>query len=1266
MTKIRVHELAREVGRENKDIIDYLTGKGYDARTAVSAVPDNEVENIRIKFGAAVKQDAQEKKAAAPAENAEKKESDPKREKQASNKQEGKKHGLIYSVFRSQNASGQLQKRPKNSPVQENPKRPGIFSSDRQRTVSDDQEIKPLVPEENPKEVKAAEAFKKENAGSAAEAVRGEVRPTAAVNPPEAKPAAEKHEEAKPEKLKPAETENESKGTAEVRHPKAGQDEAPVSKEQSEDKKAAESKVPVRAAEQKSAEEKTVSEKSDEVKKAASEAAGKPSASKLTSSVSEEASEKSLQQNAVHEKAVPETAPVTEHTAAVRDHIQSQTQNQSQTQDQSQMQNQSQTQGQSQMQNQSQTQGQSHNPVQNQNQNPSQNQTPVQGQNQTPVQSQNQTPVQSQNQTPVQGQTSVQNQRPNQSQGQNQTQGQNRPSYSQGQNRSSYGQNQNRPSYGQGQNRPSYGQGQNQNRPSYGQGQNRPSYGQGQSRPSYGQGQGQGRPSYGQGQGQSRPSYGQGQSRPSYGQGQGQGRPSYGQGQNRPSYGQGQSRPSYGQGQGRPSYGQGQGRPSYGQGQGRPSYGQGQSHPSYGQGQSRPSYGQGQSRPPYGQGGRPQGAARPQETDGALAHKTTRDFRKEGKEYEKTREERRELGRHSQFGNRPNQSQKQFSRIPKALQNSQPKNEPAVKKEVVTEIKIPERMTIRELAEKMKIQPSAVVKNLFLKGEMVTVNHEVTFDKAQEIAMDYDIIAEQEEKEDVIGELLAEDKEDEKDLVQRPPVVCVMGHVDHGKTSLLDAIRNTHVTDREAGGITQHIGAYMVSIKGQKITFLDTPGHEAFTAMRMRGANSTDIAVLVVAADDGVMPQTVEAINHAKAAKVDIIVAVNKIDKPNANIERVKQELSEYGLVPEDWGGQTIFCPVSARTHEGLDNLLEMILLTSEVDELKANPNRKARGLVLEAKLDRGKGPVATILIQKGTLHQGDFIACGAANGKVRAMTDEKGKRLHKATPSMPVEIIGLNAVPDAGEVLVALDSDKEAKDFAATFVSEGKKNLIEETKTQMSLDDLFEQIKEGTLKELPIVVKADVQGSVEAVTQSLLKLSNEEVVVKVIHGGVGAINESDVSLAAASNAIIIGFNVRPDATAKAMADTQKVDIHLYNVIYEAIGDVEKALKGMRAAVYEEKVQGHAEIRQMFKASGVGNIAGAYVKDGIFQRSSKVRVFRGEEKIYEGTLASLKRFKDDVKEVKEGFECGFVFNDWGDFAVEDTVEAYTMVEVPRE
>ena len=641
-----------------------------------------------------------------------------------------------------------------------------------------------------------------------------------------------------------------------------------------------------------------------------------------------------------------------------------------------------------------------------------------------------------------------------------------------------------------------------------------------------------------------------------------------------------------------------------------------------------------------------------------------KDSRKTNRENKKKDNRRDEYQNQSR---RPNQGgRRQAQRIPKALQLQKPSSHPKEeKKEEVKEITLPEKMTIRELAEKMKMQPSVIVKKLFMEGIMVTVNHEIDFEKAQEIALDYDIIAEPEEKVDVIGELLKDEEDDESTLVPRPPVVCVMGHVDHGKTSLLDCIRKTHVTDKEAGGITQHIGAYMVDINGQKITFLDTPGHEAFTAMRMRGANATDIAVLVVAADDGVMPQTIEAINHAKAAGVEIIVAINKIDKPSANVERVKQELSEYELIPEDWGGSTIFVPVSAHTGEGIDTLLEMILLTAEVAELKANPDRRARGLVIEAKLDKGKGSVATILVQKGTLHVGDFIAAGACSGKVRAMIDDKGRKVKEAGPSTPVEILGLNDVPNAGEILVVTENDKEAKHFAATFVSENKNRLLEETKSKMSLDDLFSQIQAGNLKELPIIVKADVQGSVEAVKQSLVKLSNDEVVVKVIHGGVGAINESDVSLASASNAIIIGFNVRPDATAKSIAEQEGVDLRLYRVIYQAIEDVEAAMKGMLDPVYEEKVIGHAEIRQIFKASGVGNIAGSYVTDGIFQRNCKVRISREGEQIYEGELASLKRFKDDVKEVKAGYECGLVFEGFNDIKEEDQVEAYIMVEVPR-
>ena len=598
-------------------------------------------------------------------------------------------------------------------------------------------------------------------------------------------------------------------------------------------------------------------------------------------------------------------------------------------------------------------------------------------------------------------------------------------------------------------------------------------------------------------------------------------------------------------------------------------------------------------------------------------------------------------------------------------QLQKPEKKEQKQEEQIKSITIPEVLTIQELADKMKIVPSVIVKKLFMQGKIVTVNQEIDYETAEEIALEFDVLCEKEEVVDVIEELLKEDEEDESKMKKRPPVVCVMGHVDHGKTSLLDAIRQTNVIDREAGGITQHIGASVVEVNGEKITFLDTPGHEAFTAMRMRGASSTDIAILVVAADDGVMPQTVEAINHAKAAGVEIIVAVNKIDKPSANVDRVKQELTEYELIAEDWGGSTIFVPVSAKTGEGLDELMEMILLTAEVMELKANPNRRARGLVLEAQLDKGRGPVATVLVQKGTLRVGDAIAAGSAHGKVRAMMDDKGRRVKEAGPSVPVEILGLDDVPNAGEVVVCCKNEKEARSFAETFIAQNKVKLLEDTKSKLSLDDLFTQIQEGNLKELDLIVKADVQGSVEAVKQSLLKLSNDEVIVKVIHGGVGAINESDVSLASASNAIIIGFNVRPDATAKETAEREGVDVRLYRVIYNAIEDVEAAMKGMLDPVFEEKVLGHAEVRQTFKASGVGTIAGSYVLDGLFERDCSVRLTRDGIVIFEGPLASLKRFKDDVKEVKAGYECGFVFANFNDIKEGDLVEAFKMVEVPR-
>ena len=810
-------------------------------------------------------------------------------------------------------------------------------------------------------------------------------------------------------------------------------------------------------------------------------------------------------------------------------------------------------------------------------------------------------------------------------------------------------------------------------------------------RPQNSQGGGRGR------NGQGRPQGSRNGQRPQ-GNGNGQGR-SQGNGnrQERPQNGNSQGRPQ-GNGQGRPQNGNRQERPQgNGNGQGRPQNGNRQDRP---QGENRDNR---QRRNPNGpRNGQDQRQGRPGDgrRDGGFQNRgdrrDNRDNRdnRDGREMRDggRRDDRRKsspsipapaIAEQKPSRNKPkdahkkkeyNRNEENEDRLQKGKKgknnNAQPKMvKPQPKKEVVEEqikqITIPEVLTIQELADAMKIQPSVIVKKLFMQGKIVTVNQEIDYETAEEIALEFDVLCEKEEVVDVIEELLKEDEEDEKKMKKRPPVVCVMGHVDHGKTSLLDKIRDTHVIAGEAGGITQHIGASVVEINGEKITFLDTPGHEAFTAMRMRGANSTDIAILVVAADDGVMPQTVEAINHAKAAGIEIVVAINKIDKPSANIDRVKQELTEYELIPEDWGGSTICVPVSAHTGEGIKELLEMVLLTAEVMELKANPNRRARGLVIEAELDKGKGPVATVLVQKGTLRVGDPIAAGSAFGKVRAMMDDKGRRVKEAGPSTPVEILGLNDVPNAGEVIVGCGNEKEARNFAETFISQSKVKLLEETKSKLSLDDLFTQIQEGNLKELGIVVKADVQGSVEAIKQSLLKLSNDEVVVKIIHGGVGAINESDVSLASASNAIIIGFNVRPDATAKETADREGVDIRLYRVIYNAIEDVEAAMKGMLDPVFEEKVLGHAEVRQTFKASGVGTIAGSYVLDGVFERDCSVRLTRDGIVIFEGPLASLKRFKDDVKEVKAGYECGFVFANFNDIKEGDLVEAFKMVEIPR-
>ena len=791
--------------------------------------------------------------------------------------------------------------------------------------------------------------------------------------------------------------------------------------------------------------------------------------------------------------------------------------------------------------------------------------------------------------------------------------------------------------------------------------------------PKDGQGDGQRRERYqrdGQGDGQRRERYqrdsqGDGQRRERYqryGQGDGQRRERY----QRDSQGDSQRRERYqrdgqGDGQRRERYQRdGQGRERYQKDGQRDGQGDGQRRERYQGDSQKGSRGERGDRNDRTQRGQGRQNDRRNDRDSMSAPLVEQQKTQRNKSKDKEKDYKKKELRDEEFENKGKKGKK----TKPVAEVKKPQQKQAVVEEI-KQIILPEVLTIKELADKMKVVPSVIVKKLFMQGKIVNVNQEIDYDTAEEIAMEFDVLCEKEEVVDVIEELLKEEEEAEETMEKRPPVVCVMGHVDHGKTSLLDAIRHSNVIDREAGGITQHIGAYVVEANGEKISFLDTPGHEAFTAMRMRGANATDIAILVVAADDGVMPQTVEAINHAKAAGIEIIVAVNKIDKPSANVERVKQEMTEYGLIAEDWGGSTIFVPVSAHTKEGIPELLEMILLTAEMLELKANANRAARGLVIEAKLDKGKGSVATVLVQKGTLHVGDAIAVGSAHGKVRAMMDDKGRRLKEAGPSQPVEILGLNDVPNAGEVFVGCATEKEARNFAETFIAQNKVKLLEETKSKMSLDDLFSQIQEGNLKELNIVVKADVQGSVEALKQSLLKLSNDEVVIKIIHGGVGAINESDVSLASASNAIIIGFNVRPDVTAKEIAEREGVDLRLYRVIYNAIEDVEAAMKGMLDPVFEEKILGHAEVRQTFKASGVGTIAGSYVLDGIFERHCSVRLTRDGVVIFEGPLASLKRFKDDVKEVRAGYECGFVFENCNDIKEGDLVEAFKMVEVER-
>ncbi|AZV56311.1 translation initiation factor IF-2 [Clostridium sp. AWRP] len=585
------------------------------------------------------------------------------------------------------------------------------------------------------------------------------------------------------------------------------------------------------------------------------------------------------------------------------------------------------------------------------------------------------------------------------------------------------------------------------------------------------------------------------------------------------------------------------------------------------------------------------------------------------------------------------------------------------------EIEMEDTITVKEFSEKIGKPSTEVIKQLIFMGVMAAINQEIDFSTAEKLGEKFDVTVLRKEedinKEAVEQEAEQEDAEDDDpNSEKRPPVITVMGHVDHGKTSLLDAIRKSKVTETEAGGITQHIGAYTVNINGEKITFLDTPGHEAFTAMRARGAQITDIVILVVAADDGIMPQTAEAINHCKAANVPIVVAINKIDRPGANVDKVKQELSDYGLVPEDWGGDTICVPVSAHTKEGIDSLLEMVLLTAEMQEIKANPHRNAKGTVIEAKLDKGRGAVATLLVQNGTLHVGDSIIVGSTYGRIRAMFDDKGKKIKIAGPSIPVEILGLSEVPAAGDRFHQVKDEKTARDIAAKRKQKVREEYLQSAH-KVSLEDLYNQIKEGKVKELNIIVKADVQGSIEALKQSLQKLSNEEVKVRVLHGAVGAITETDVTLASASNAIIIGFNVRPDSNAQAAAEKESVDIKTYRVIYNAIEDIKAAMVGMLEPDYKEVVLGKAQIRQTYKISNVGTIAGCYVQEGKIVRNSQVRIIRDGIVIFESELASLKRFKDDVKEVAEGYECGLSIDKFNDIKDGDIVEAYTMEEVKK-
>lgn len=736
-------------------------------------------------------------------------------------------------------------------------------------------------------------------------------------------------------------------------------------------------------------------------------------------------------------------------------------------------------------------------------------------------------------------------------------------------------------------------------------------------------------------------------------QGQGQ-RPSYGQGQ-KPAYGQqGGQKPAYGQGQ-RPSYGQGQ-KPAYGQGQ-RPAYGQqGGQKPAYGQGAGRPQTG---GKPPFKQDNKKPGPAKDFRAEPAAPEKVEKDVK-------------------SNYGNRKRDKLKDVKSIDKKEKISidkvfaKKKGKPQYRQEVKPHVPAPEvkrhvviedELTVQELASQLGKKSTEIIKSLMNLGIMATINQSLDEDTIQIIAEEFGATFEKRETKE--ERLFAEIEDAEESLVSRPPVVTIMGHVDHGKTSLLDKIRSANVIATEAGGITQHIGAYQVEIKKQKITFLDTPGHEAFTQMRARGAQITDVSILVVAADDGVMPQTIEAIHHAKAAKVPIIVAINKIDKPGANPDRIKQELTEHGLVAEDWGGDVIMVPVSAMTGEGIDNLLEMIILVSEVAELKSNPDRRASGVVIESKLDKGRGSVATVLVQKGTLYVGDFLVAGTTMGKVRAMFDYVGRKIKKAGPSTPVEVLGLSDVPEAGDEFLVAEDEKLAKAVVERKLKD--KHIKDINKgNKVTLDDVFAKIKDGEIKDLNIVLKADVQGSIEAIKQSLDKLSNEEVRVNVIHTAVGGIKETDVMLASASNAIIIGFNVRPDVNSRKAAEKESVDIRLYRIIYDAIEDVKAALSGLLSPEIKEKDLGTAEVRMIIRVPKVGNIAGSYVTEGKFTRNARVRVVRDSVVIFDGAIDALRRFKDDVKEVQTGYECGISIKNYNDFREGDILEAYEMQEIKRE